>query len=106
MRLEDITNQRYIERFWSKVEKTDGCWVWKAARMIRADGSIGYGRLGFRRDPTISAHRYAWAITHGRLPGKLCVCHTCDNPLCVRPDHLWLVTQAENMADMRRKGRR
>jgi hypothetical protein len=54
----------------------------------------------------VRAHRFAWIEANGPVPAGLHVLHTCDNPLCVRPSHLWLGTQAENLADMTAKGRR
>lgn len=94
------------ESFWEKVEKRQGdaCWVWLSAR-----DPNGYGRLtvfdaakgGYR--PRL-AHRVAFSLTRGD-PGDLCVLHKCDNPPCVRPDHLFLGTRADNMADCVQKGR-
>jgi hypothetical protein len=88
------------ERFWSKVDKTTECWIWT--------GSItpkGYGQFYFRGTVETS-HRVSWILTFGDIPNNLYVCHICDNPKCVRPDHLFVATQATNLRDMMKKGRR
>jgi HNH endonuclease len=96
-----------IERFWEKVDRRgpDDCWLWTAAT-----SRDGYGRVGVggREGGSQRAHRVSWELHYGRAPGGLCVLHNCpggDNPLCVNPSHLWLGTNDENMADMKRKGR-
>lgn len=87
------------EIFWANVHKSDGCWRWAKAR--RADG---YGALRVK-GKTIRAHRMAYVLAYGTIPDGLEVCHKCDNPACVRPDHLFLGTHSDNQKDMSEKGR-
>jgi len=89
--------------FWRKVQKSDGCWEWA--------GSVdrkGYGKYHDRRNGQlriISAHRYSYELAYGPFDRSLFVLHRCDNPACVRPDHLFLGTALDNMQDMIKKGR-
>lgn len=86
-----------MDRFWSKVERTDDCWLWTAHHAV-------YGSFWFE-GRTQSAHRVAWKLTRGPIPVGMLVMHTCDTPTCVRPDHLRLGTNTENTRDMLAKGR-
>jgi hypothetical protein len=87
------------DRFWAKVNKTDGCWLWTASL-----GTHGYGQIGVGRS-VVAASRVAWMLTFGPIPDGLFVCHRCDVPKCVNPEHLFLATQAGNLRDMAMKGR-
>lgn len=88
-----------IKRFWSKVQKSDSCWLWTAGKF-----DTGYGQFRFA-GRNQGAHRLSWFFVHGEIPKGLYVLHKCDNRACVSPDHLWLGTAKDNAMDMARKGR-
>jgi hypothetical protein len=85
-------------RFWSKVQKSPTCWNWIGAI------SCGYGHFNVN-GIIYRSHRVAWMLAYGEIPPGLHVCHHCDNPPCVRPDHLFLGTMRDNIKDASRKGR-
>jgi hypothetical protein len=85
-----------LELFWAKVQKSD-CWIWTAATVK------GYGSFGIN-GKTYLAHRISYSIAY-EDPLEMCVCHSCDNPLCVNPNHLWLGTMGDNDLDRDQKSR-
>jgi hypothetical protein len=91
-----------IKRFRALVVKSDGCWLWKGGVNRNGYGNF-YLKINGRQNLR-NAHRVSYALEVGD-PAGLHVCHRCDNPRCVRPDHLFLGTNADNMEDMIRKGR-
>lgn len=94
-----LAPEQTSHRFWSKVDKDGECWLWTASL-----GTTGYGQIG-HRGKMVKAHRVAWELTNGPIPNGMYVCHQCDNPPCVRPDHLFLGSPAANTKDMVDKGR-
>lgn len=88
------------ERFWSKVNQAEeGCWLWQGTML-----SQGYGCFKIA-GKMYKAHRIAYVYLKGAIPTGLVLCHTCDNPRCVRPDHLFLGTTMDNVQDAKKKGR-
>lgn len=93
------TRRDPVERFFEKVQKTDGCWLWTAS----LSGS-GYGQIYDGEGLTL-AHRFSYSTFVGDIPADMVVMHNCDNKLCVNPSHLQVGTVADNMRDMYSKGR-
>lgn len=104
----DEQRSRYRQRFEAKINY-DGptmraeltpCWVWTGKPNASGYGQFAMGGHGYR------AHVAAWVLADGPIPPETpCVCHACDNPICVRMSHLFLGTRADNNADRKRKGR-
>lgn len=90
------------ERFDRRVVKTPSCWIWAGGLRDRHYGSVS---LGAKSAGTDYAHRVSWKLHYGEIPTGMSVCHHCDNPRCVRPDHLFLATHTHNMRDKTRKCR-
>lgn len=103
----DSVRQRSLatadERFWAQVDRTggpDACWQWTGNRIAG-----GYGRFGVAGEQ-VYAHRRAWEITAGApFPAGMHACHTCDNPTCCNPGHIYAGTQGDNVRDMYARGR-
>jgi hypothetical protein len=87
------------ERFESKVDRTGDCHVWTAYK-----NQDGYGKFKFD-GRMVNAHRVAWSLVNGEIPPGMHVLHSCDNPGCVNPEHLFLGTHQDNMDDKVSKGR-
>lgn len=87
-------------RFWGKIKKTDSCWLWQGCV-----NTTGYGMANWAGRKNIVAHRLVWTLLKGEIPAGLEACHTCDTPRCCNPDHIFLASHAENMADCKAKGR-
>lgn len=85
-----------VDKFWNKVDKTtspDGCWEWTGSALKK-----GYGQFALK-GKMWTTHRLSYTITNGNIPDGLYVCHSCDNPKCCRPEHLFLGTHLDNMKD-------
>ena len=114
--LYDADNGRIVpvdtaDRFWAKVNKYSGtfvrvdgllseCWEWTACK-----NDLGYGRMYGLKKRSAKAHRVGWELVHGSIEVGKCVLHKCDNPSCVRPDHLYVGTLLDNGADCSKRGR-
>ena len=95
----NYSNEKFLKRFWKKVEKraNDECWPWLNSKTM-----CGYGLIGFNGKVEI-ASRLSWRMHRGEIPEGVCVLHRCDNPPCVNPEHLFLGTQRDNAIDRQQK---
>ena len=98
-----VMDKVILRKFFSKVTKTHGCWLWQGA--VTSDGYGGF----YSQGKITAAHRVSWQILHGELKPfadtGICVLHKCDTPLCVNPAHLFLGTKQQNSNDMTAKRR-
>lgn len=102
--LEQLDREAQLEALKARTRETpQGCWEWLGEQ---SDG--GYGRVWTTisgKSVRRSAHRLAWSIENGPIPEGMLICHKCDNPPCIRPTHLFLGSQEDNMLDATSKGR-
>lgn len=100
----NLRGDQLAERLWRRVDTSpgpDSCWPWQGG----TSGKSGHGRIATEGHKALLTHRLAYELEVGHIPTGMCVLHTCDNPLCCNPKHLWIGTQLDNIADRHAKGR-
>lgn len=95
-RMIDRKPQDVLRRFWSKVEKTTSCWIWKGTHFSKGYGAFSI-TLGKYRSKNVLAHRFSYALVRGPILNNLQIHHICNNTLCVNPAHLEAVSLKENV---------
>jgi hypothetical protein len=89
-----------LDRFWRRVSVGDDCWLWTGDKNLK-----GYGIHYWGQRNRMLAHRFSYELAKGPIPEGLLVCHSCDVPNCVNPDHLWVGTTQDNARDAAAKGK-
>jgi len=92
--------QQIEDRLEKYIDKSGDCWLWTKGAF-----NYGYGRLSIGKSKQVRAHRFMFEMVYGEIPIGMNVLHKCDNPACVRPKHLYLGTQKDNVKDMLHRGR-
>lgn len=100
--IEKYYDKNLENRFFKYIEKTDKCWIWTGSKDSKGRGKIKTSKP-YRKE--LIAPRVAYYIFNKKDPLNLYVCHSCDNPSCVNPEHLWLGTNSDNQKDCYQKGR-
>lgn len=102
---DSLLTPQVISRFWSNVDKTGECWLWTGSKTFDKNHiNFKYGQFMIN-GKNFRAHRLAYFLAFNTCPSEFFVCHTCDNPSCVNPNHLFLGTHLDNVKDMCSKNR-
>ena len=97
----ELITKEMEQQFFFRIDKKEGCWIWKGGTIPNGYGLISLGRRKYR----MYAHRFSYLLHYGELSDIDLVCHTCDIPACVNPLHLFKGTMKDNIQDCKRKGR-
>lgn len=102
-RREEVVSATIADRIEKRLDRRGECWLWYGDKNDK-----GYAQLRMRDGggrTWLNLRRYVWETTHGPIPDGMLVCHSCDTPSCLNPEHLWLGTHQDNMNDSKAKGR-